>query len=169
MPGDGKPRLLIANEKLLTVPARAMFLHEINTTVPRTTRALFSIAVFHLTMGCVFAAIGSIGRTVSPARAHATIAVVLGLGTAYWALFIWSRRAALAAGIVGLAVYMGIFMLELIVFLTAIDPLPSSAPFVVQRVLGFVVGLLISLSFVILLLRGVLADLRIRQLLKDSG
>jgi hypothetical protein len=134
---------------------------ELRKLVRRASGALLAVAIIETIFGFLEDAILSQNPHTPVAQIHIVVGVVFGIAVIFWGLFIWSRKSPLPAAIVGLVLYVSLWMLDLIVYLKKAGPgQPAAGPFN---------GIIVKIIIVAVLIRAVQAGVKYRQITRQQG
>ncbi len=157
--GAGGPRVIAESAFATTSAGVALQADELRKQLGRASGALVLAAVVQTIFGFVEYVILSQDRQIPVARMHAAVAVIFGIAVIFWGLFIWSRKSPLPAAIVGLVLYVSLWMLDMIVALKNIQSHPN----------GLLNGIIIKVIVTAALIRAVGAGVKYRQIIRRQG
>lgn len=148
MPGG--PRVVSADAAPTTTVGRRMVGDELTRTQKKASGALLAVGILQLILGGILYAVvkNSPAAAENAAEINLTLAVVIGVGLIYFALYFWAKRSPLPAAIVGLVLYLTLLLIDAVA-----DPTSIAR------------GIIIKIIIIVVLVRAIQAGLKHKQLL----
>lgn len=158
------PRVVSAAATPTTSAGMKLHTDELHKQAKSASGALLAVAIIQTVFGGIMVAALSASR--AGARMDTTIlyATVFGVAVIFWALYVWSRWAPLPAAIVGLVVYISLWLLDIIGAIVAMQN-PSTPGAVVASPFS---GIILRIIIIAVLVKAVKAGVRHRQLTREQ-
>jgi uncharacterized Zn finger protein (UPF0148 family) len=163
---SGGPRIVAGAQFASTAAGQKLQSDELHKQAKRAAGALLAVAIIQTAFGALV--VGVLEASGSPAAAKVvpTLAVtVFGVAAIFWGLYFWARRSPFPAAIVGLVVYVSLWLLDLIAYASAASKSGGKTPLGAGPFNGIIVRIII----IVVLLNAIKAGARHRQLLRQQA
>jgi hypothetical protein len=142
---------------------------ELKRQAAKASNALLIVAILQMIgtailLSVAIGAVGGFDRLSNEGKV--TVAVVVGVAAVFWGLYFWARVNPLPAAIVGLVVYVTLWIVDLIAAFAAVakapagQAAPATSPFS---------GIIVRIIIIVMLVRAIKAGLQHRRLLRQQS
>jgi len=150
----GGPRVVSADAVPTTAVGHRMVSDELAKTQRKAAGALLAVGIIQLVFGAILWASlkNAPGAAENAAQINLVLAIVIGVGMIYFALYFWARKSPLPAAIVGLVLYLTLLLVDAVTDPTSIGR-----------------GIILKVIIIAVLAQAIQAGLKHKQLLKTGG
>jgi hypothetical protein len=162
------PRIIAGNQFATTAAGQKLQSDELEKQAKKAAGALLAVAVVQTAFGALVYFLLQNAGPQAAAAAQSTVVVVFGVAVIFWGLYFWARKAPFPAAIVGLVVYVTLWLLDLIVWAVAISNHPGAAG-TGAAAAGPFNGIIIKIIIIAVLINAIKAGAKHRQLLRQQS
>jgi hypothetical protein len=168
------PRFVSSDATAITSAGLKLQTDELAKNAKKASGALLAVAIIQTVVGgillAVFSSVPASSRTVI--NLPLFFGPVLGVGVIFWGLYFWSRRNPLPAAIVGLVVYVSIWVLDILGAIMMMANAPSGGGTSGNTGPNFSPissGIVIRIIIIAILVRAIRAGAQHRKLLRQQA
>lgn len=167
------PRVVTGGAMATTSAGVKLQADELHRQARKASGALLTVAIIQTVVGGILFAVfsslpGAAGRINIPWLFGPVVAV----GAIFWALYFWSRSNPLPAAIVGLVIYVTVWVLDIIGGIVMMSNTPSggtpSGPGAGLHINPISSGIFIRIIIIVMLVRAIQAGSQHRKLLRQQ-
>lgn len=160
------PQVVRASDSATTSVGRTMQIDELKRLSMRAAGILIAVGVIQFIFAGIVWATSSvlIQRGASHAILIRTVTIVAGLGIVFLALGFWARKSPLPAAITGLVLYITVWVMDIIAGVIAVNRAHGQGAVAYSPFNGIIIKIFI----VAILIRAVVAGLRVKTLEKEQ-
>ena len=167
------PRVITGDVMASTSAGMKLQTDELQKTAKSASGALMAVAIIQTVVGGLLLVLFMnipVGRR-PPVNLAIMFVPVLGVGAIFWALYFWSRSNPLPAAIVGLVIYVTVWVLDIVATLVTIANEPSGAggPGTRSPTSSLSSGIFIRIIIIAMLARAISAGAKHRKLLRQQA
>jgi hypothetical protein len=160
------PRVVSASATPTTAAGLKLHVDELQKQAKSASGALLAVAIIQTIFGGIAVAALSATNSGAPMNTTVLYATVFGIAVMFWALYVWSRWAPLPAAIVGLVIYVSLWLLDIIAAIFAMQGQGAGAGAAAASPFS---GIFIRIIIIAVLVKAVKAGTKHRQLMRQQA
>jgi hypothetical protein len=159
------PRVVGQNDLASTAAGVALQTDELHTQMKKASGALLAVAIIQTAFGALMYFLMRDAIQRGRVNGPVLLGTIFGIAALFWGLFIWARSNPFPAAIVGLVVYITLWVLDMVV--AAVQASHSNAPGAAAA--SPFNGIVMRLIIIAVLFNAVKAGAKYRQLMRQQG
>lgn len=160
------PRILSGASLAVTGVGQKLQSDELRKQLNKASGALLTVAILQTAFGALIVFALQNARGGGRLNMNAIFVTIFGVAALFWALWIWSRFNPLPAAIVGLVVYVTLWLLDIVMYVVQASNVPANAGPVASG--GPLNGIFMKIIIIAILSRAIGAGVKYRNLQRQQ-